>query len=167
MARKPKSEGTRVRLAFTGPSIDHDKLIAEASDRNEEDRLRASSAGESRSKIKAFLDETGMNGKALSWLRMILKTSDKDDGQAKAMDVIMSLEKGLPMIKSHIGGQGTAEMELEPAPASYAADFDVTDDPAPVIAAEITDAERDAAGALIDDDPVEPADDFLASDDAA
>lgn len=108
-----KSEGQTVRVAMNGPDIDHDQLIDFSVDRNEEDRKRASSAGESRSKIKDFLDETGMNGKALSWCRQILKTSDKDDGQAKAMDVILSLEKALPMVKAHVGGQGTADMDFE------------------------------------------------------
>jgi hypothetical protein len=105
---------------------------------------------------------------------MILKTADKDDGQAKAMDVIMSLEKGLPMIKSHIGGQGTADMELEPAQASYAADFDpqgdvtegMFDDELPP-PAFVTEPDFEDIDVLGEDEPVEPADDFLADVDAA
>ncbi|MDB6151497.1 MAG: hypothetical protein JWQ44_2945 [Chthoniobacter sp.] len=130
MARKPKKPTTAVRLAFTGPSVEHDQLIDHAIARNEEDRQRASSAGTSRSYIKMFLDETGVNGKALSWLRMVLKTADKDDGTSKAMDIIMSLEKCLPMVKQHVAGQGTAPMDfdpVEPAAPSYAADFDPLD----------------------------------------
>lgn len=135
MARKSK-DSTAVRLAFTGPTVEPDELIDQAIDRNEEDRKRASSAGESRSKIKAFLDQTGINGKALSWLRMILKTADKDDGTAKAMDVIMSLETCLPIIKDHVAGQGTTPMDfgvVKPAAPSYAQDFDPTDDSLPPV----------------------------------
>ena len=158
MARKPKKDSTSVRLAFTGPSIEADQLIDQAVERNEEDRLRASSAGLSRSKIKEFLEATGMNGKALSWLRMILKTASKDDGTAKAMDVIMSLEKALPMVKSHVAGQGTTPMDFEPAAASYATDFDpANDEMAPVLT---EDAAFDDWDAL--DEPGEPADDETA-----
>lgn len=112
-----KSEGQTVRVAMNGPDIEHDKLIDFSIDRNAEDRKRASSSGESRAKIKAFEDETGMNGKALSWCRQILKAADKDEGQAKAMDIILSLEKALPMVKSHVAGQGTVEMDFDSEPA--------------------------------------------------
>lgn len=108
-----KTEGKTVNVAFTGPAIEHDELIGFSAARNEEDRKRASSAGESRAKIKEFLEDTGMNGKALSWLRQILKTADKDDGQAKAMDIIMSLKKALPMIEAHVAGQGNMSFDLE------------------------------------------------------
>jgi hypothetical protein len=103
MARKKKSEGETVRIAFDGPELDHDKTIGEMEARNREDGERASSAGESRAAIKAFLDQSNMNPKAFSWLRMILKQNDKD--QAKAMDIIRSLEVALPMVKAHVSGQ--------------------------------------------------------------
>jgi hypothetical protein len=103
MARKKKSEGETVRIAFDGPELDHDKTIGEMEARNREDGKRASSAGESRAAIKAFLDQSNMNPKAFSWLRMILKQNDKD--QAKAMDIIRSLEVALPMVKQHVSGQ--------------------------------------------------------------
>ena len=112
------SEGMKVNVAFNGPKIDHDQFIGFAAERNGEDRKRASSAGASRAKIKEFLEETGMNGKALSWLRQILKTADKDDGQAKAMDIVMSLKKALPMVEAHVAGQGTAEMDFGDAPSA-------------------------------------------------
>lgn len=110
-----KSEGKTVSVAFKGPEIEHDKLIDFSVARNQEDRKRASSAGESRALIKGFLEETGMNGKALSWLRQILKIADKDDGQVKAMDIIMSLKKGLPMVEAHVAGQGNYSFELDAA----------------------------------------------------
>ena len=115
MARQKKSEGEEVRIAFDGPSIEHDTLIDQMGARNQEDAQRASSAGESRAEIKAFLEDTNMNPKAFSWLRMVLKQNDKD--QAKAMDIIRSLEVGLPMIKSHVSGQ-QGEMFPEDDPDS-------------------------------------------------
>lgn len=106
MARKKKTEGEEVRLSYDGPSIDHDSLIDEIEARNREDASRSSSAGESRQKIGEFLDETGMNSQAFSICRSILKKPDTQ----KAMDVILSLEKALPMVKAHVTGQGTPDM---------------------------------------------------------
>ena len=103
MARKKKSEGEEIRIAFDGPAVEHDDLISNIEARNREDTTRASSAGESRASIKAFLDETNMNPKAFSWCRVILKVADKD--QAKAMDMIRSMEVGLAMVKAHVSGQ--------------------------------------------------------------
>lgn len=98
-------EGKAVRQAMDGPDVEHDELIEFVSIRNREDKERASSSAESRQKIGVFIDETGLNGKALSWLRQIVKTRDKPSGQAKAMDIIRSLEYGLPMVKAEIAGQ--------------------------------------------------------------
>lgn len=136
-----KTEGKTVSVAFKGPEIEHDELIGFSAARNDEDRKRASSAGESRAKIKEFLDDTGMNGKALSWLRQILKTADKDDGQAKAMDVIMSLKKGLPMVEAHVAGQGNYSFDLDgpEAPAEPAEDDPAYDGDDPETAAESDD----------------------------
>lgn len=106
------TEGADVRLAYDGPDIDHDQLIGRAARHNMEDAERASSAAETRQDIGAFLESTGLNNKAYSVLRQIMKAGDKS--QDKAMDMIRSLEKGLPMVKSHIGGQTTIDMELEP-----------------------------------------------------
>ena len=103
MARKKKSEGEEIRIAFDGPTVEHDDLISNIEARNREDTTRASSAGESRAAIKEFLGETNMNPKAFSWCRVILKQNDKD--QAKAMDMIRSLEVGLAMVKAHVAGQ--------------------------------------------------------------
>jgi hypothetical protein len=123
MARKKKGEGETVRIAFDGPDLDHDKTIGEMEARNREDGKRASSAGESRAAIKAFLDDSNMNPKAFSWLRMILKQNDKD--QAKAMDIIRSLEVGLVMVKAHVSGQ-QGDLFTEPM-GSEADDFEPLD----------------------------------------
>lgn len=124
-------EGKAVRAAYDGPDLDHDKLIGQIEARNREDKERASSAGESRQKIGTFLDETAMNSKAFAWCRQILKTGDKADGQNKAMDIIRSLETALPMVKDHVGGQGTGEMDLDgpqdDEPAAEASDDDPQD----------------------------------------
>ena len=78
MARKKKSDGEEVRIAFDGPTVEHDDLISNIEARNREDATRASSAGESRAAIKEFLDDTNMHPKAFSWCRVILKVNDKD-----------------------------------------------------------------------------------------
>jgi len=103
-----QGEGAQVRHAMNGPDIEHDALIAFAAARNREDAKRASSAGESRQEIGTFLEETGMNGKALSWMRQVLKVADKDED--KARDIIRSLDKALPMIREHVTGQTTPDM---------------------------------------------------------
>jgi hypothetical protein len=117
MAREKKSEGEEVRIAFDGPTVEHDDLISNIEARNREDGERASYAGESRAAIKEFLDETNMNAKAFSWCRVILKQKDR----AKAMDMIRSLEVGLAMVKAHVSGQQgdlfpEADDPIEPEP---------------------------------------------------
>lgn len=110
------TDGADVRRAFDGPDIEHDQLIGRASRHNMEDSERASTAAETRSDIGQFVEATGVNNKAYAWLRQILKTGEKS--QDKAMDVIRSLEKCLPMVKSHIGGQTTIDMPLDQKPAA-------------------------------------------------
>lgn len=119
-----QSEGAAVRRAHDGPDIEHDKLLGFIEARNREDKDRASSAGESRQKIGTFLDESGMNGKALSWCRQIVKVSGKSDGQNKAMDIIRSLEAALPMVKNHVGGQQAEMFDGEPEPVEPVGDED-------------------------------------------
>ncbi len=128
MARPKKSEGTEVRHAITGPEIDHDKLIGKIDKWNDEDRARASTAAETRGEIGDFTERTGMNPKALSMLRTIKKAAMKDGGQAKAMDIIRSLEAGLPMVKADVAGQ-QSEMDLDAAPMTEA----IEPDEAPVL----------------------------------
>lgn len=114
------SEGAEVRRAFDGPQIEHDEFMDFAIKQNDADRKRASSAGESREQIKEFLDEHDLHSKAVSWMRVILKMNERDNGQAKAMDCIRSLKVLLAMVEHHVAGQGTAEMfpdPVEPAEA--------------------------------------------------
>lgn len=106
-------EGKETRLAYDGPDVEHDQLMAEIDRMSRGEHERASDASESAALTKTFLEDTGMNGQALSWLKSIVKKLPKKDGQAKAMDIIRSLKVGLPMVENHVGGQGTAEMDLE------------------------------------------------------
>ena len=109
-----KSEGQEVREAMDGPSLDHDALIDNMEARIAEEHARSSDSSESAAKVTEFLEDTGMNSQAFSWLKSILKKLPKKDGQHKAMDIIRSLKAGLPMIENHVAGQGTGEMQLEP-----------------------------------------------------
>lgn len=108
-----KNEGAEVRKAFDGPKVEHDDLIDQIQARAAEQHARSSDASESAAKVSAFIEKTGLNTQAFSWLSSILKKLPKKDGQGKAMDIIRSLEVGLPMVKAHVGGQGTGEMDLD------------------------------------------------------
>jgi len=108
-----KTEGQRVREAFDGPQLEHDQMINQFADRSAEEYARASDSSESSAKTTEFLNETGMNSQAFSWLKAIYKKLPKKDGQSKAMDVIRSLEAGLPLLKNHVQGQSTLEMNLD------------------------------------------------------
>ncbi|TNE62197.1 MAG: hypothetical protein EP341_00350 [Sphingomonadales bacterium] len=103
-------EGADVRRAMDGPDLEHDKLIDFIEARIREEHARGSDASESSAKTSDFVEATGVNSQALSWMKSIVKKLPKKDGQQKAMDIISSLEAGLPLIKSHVAGQGTAEM---------------------------------------------------------
>lgn len=115
---KAQSEGEQVRRAYDGPTLDHDKLIGHIGARIKEEHERSSDGSESAAKVSAFIEETGMNSQAYSWMKTIIKKLPKKDGQVKAMDVIRSIEAALPMIKAHVAGQSTAEMFPEEQPAA-------------------------------------------------
>jgi len=152
---KPKSVGAQVRSAMDGPTLDHDELIGQITDREREAYARRSDAAESGAKVKDFLEETDLNSKAYAVLAAILKLVEKKDGVAKAMDVIRSLEAGLPLIKNHIAGQGSAEMDLgEPEPEKPAAP--ITEDDV----AHFGDNDADDGDDADFDDPADDAGDF-------
>lgn len=160
------SEGKAVSAAYKGPDISHDQLIGKSEEFNREDGQRASSAGETRQKIGQLLDTTAMNGKAFSWLRQILKVNDKANGQEKAMDIIRSLEKCLPMVRDHVSGQGTKAMDLsepEAEPKKAAGKKKAPIEPATIPVEEAQDAETAEFNAEVDetlagDDTVTPFD---------
>lgn len=107
------AEGAQVRESYDGPTVEHDELIEQFEARIKEEGERSSDASESAAKANAFLEETGLNSQAYSWGKTILKKLKKKEGQHKAMDVIRSLKTILPMLETHVGGEGTAEMNLE------------------------------------------------------
>jgi len=86
-------------------TVSHDELIDQIHARSKEEYARQSDAGESGAKVNEFLEKTGMNGQAFGWLKSIMKKLPKKDGSVKALDIIRSLEIGLPMVKNHIQGQ--------------------------------------------------------------
>jgi len=134
--------------------IEHDTLLTEIIDRNREDTERASSAGESRAAIKDFLERTGMNSKAFSWCRAILKQKK----YSSRMDIIRSLEEALPMVKAHVVGQDFGPdlvdraQKPEPEPEPEPVDFADPEEPAPDYHqdAPATDEEADQFNAAVD-----------------
>jgi hypothetical protein len=159
-----KSEGTEVRHAMNGPDIEHDVLIGKIDKWNGEDRARASTAAETRGEIGEFTERTGLHPKALSFLRLIKKTAGKDGGQAKAMDIIRSIKKGLPMVEADVAGQadlpGLDEepVAVDPAPLgkpSYDPDADFAE------VGVVPATEGEVVG-FADDEIAEEADDFEA-----
>jgi hypothetical protein len=100
----------RQAVKATEPSVRFDQLIDFIAARNFDDSGAASIAAEARLATKEFLEETGLNSQALSWGRVILKKLHKDNGEAKALDVLRSLDLILPMIRAHVEGQGTVDM---------------------------------------------------------
>lgn len=143
-----ESEGAAVRRAMDGPELDHDELIGNIEARLAEEYERSSDASESGAKIKQFIEKTELNSKAYTWLKAILKVLEKKDGQAKAMDIIRSIEAGLPMVKNHVAGQGSMEMDLgDPDPVEIADDDDGIPPPGDDIEAE-TEGFEDAVADL-------------------
>lgn len=80
--------------------VDYDTLISDISDRNAEDSERAQSAGESRQKIKTFLDETGLHPKAYSFCRMVLKQKK----YATQSDILRSMKEAMPHVEAYVMG---------------------------------------------------------------
>lgn len=109
--------------------IEHDELLTQIIDRNREDSERASTAGSSRAAIKEFLETTGMNSKAFSWCRVILKAKK----YSQRMDIIRSLEEALPMVKAHVVGQdfGPDLVDRAQKPEPEPVDFADPEEPAP------------------------------------
>jgi len=108
------AKDTQIAEVTDEPKVNHDDLISQILARSDEEYARGSDAAESGALTKTFLEETGLNSQAFSWAKTIIKKIKKKDGQAKAMDVIRSMNAILPMLENHVLGQGTAEMDLEP-----------------------------------------------------
>lgn len=109
--------------------IDKDEVLQAMQNFNNEDSERASDAGESRQRIGEFLEETGINNKAFSHCRMVLRMK-KDD---KRQDWLRSMRALMPLMEEQIASIGTRDA------------FDVPD------SAKATAAERPVDGNLDDD----------------
>lgn len=97
-------------------AVEHDALLGLIGELTAKEYERASDAAESGAKLKEFIEETNLNSQAVNWCKSIVKKLPKKDGDIKAMDIIRSLEVCLPMVKSHVEGQSTNEMDLGPTP---------------------------------------------------
>jgi len=97
--------------------IDKVKVLQSMQDFNTEDSERASDAGESRQRIGEFLEETGINNKAFSHCRMILRMK-KDD---KRQDWLRSMRALMPLMEEQIAAIGTRDAFDVPPAAKAAA----------------------------------------------
>lgn len=102
-------------------NVDYDTFVDQISNRNREDSERAQSSGVSRAEIKEFLENTGLHPKAFSFMRMIMKQKKF----ATQMDILRSIDEGLPLIRAWIDGNhgqrdmldgGAVEMSDEQVP---------------------------------------------------
>lgn len=91
-------------------TLDHDALIGKITQWNMEDADRASGAGETRADIGQFIEDTGINNKALSQLRAGLRLKK----ESQRLDWLRSMEVGLEIVGAHIRGQSTADMFDDP-----------------------------------------------------
>lgn len=104
-------------------SIHQDKILTTMADIKSNERSRASEAGDDREKIGNLLELTGLNKKALSFVRSIDKMEPD-----KREDVLRSLHPLLDLLDKSWNGQNTADMfEGSAEPSRPAADdFDNT-----------------------------------------
>lgn len=88
--------------------LEHDQLMNFCESMAAKETEAASDAGKRRKEIGDFLEKTGVQSKALAQIRSAMKLKKEGD----RMDWLRSMEKMLPMVGSHIRGQGTMEMDL-------------------------------------------------------
>lgn len=88
--------------------LEHDQLMNFCESMAAKETEAASDAGTRRKEIGDFLEKTGLQSKALAQIRSAMKL--KKEGNR--LDWLRSMEKMLPMVGSHIRGQGTMEMDL-------------------------------------------------------
>lgn len=97
--------------------IDQDLVLSKMQGFNQEDGERASDAGKSRQEIGEFLQETGINNKAFSQCRTVLKM--KKDTQRQ--DWLRSMRALMPLMEEQIASSGTRDAFDVPAGAKAAA----------------------------------------------
>lgn len=101
-------------------AIHQDKLLRKLGEWKAEDATRASEVGEQRADIKDFLELTGWNKTALSWVRKLDKLDDE-----KRSDIIRSFDDLRSIMDNAWGGQSTPDMfEDGDKKAAPADDFD-------------------------------------------
>jgi hypothetical protein len=86
-------------------SIHQDKILTTMADIKSNERSRASEAGDDREEIGNLLELTGLNKKALSFVRSIDKMEPD-----KREDVLRSLHPLLDLMDKSWNGQNTADM---------------------------------------------------------
>lgn len=86
-------------------SAHHDKIINTFYRIGSREKERASDAGEDREEIGNLLELTGLNKKAVSFVRMLHKQE-----QDKRDDIIRSLRPLLELMEKHWDGQSTPDM---------------------------------------------------------
>lgn len=97
--------------------IDKTEVLQKMQDFNTEDSERSSDAGESRQRIGEFLEKTGINNKAFSQCRMVLRMK-KDD---KRQDWLRSMRALMPLMEEQIASIGTRDAFDVPEGAKAAA----------------------------------------------
>ena len=93
MAKSTKKKPAPVAVEA---EVDASQVIGAMREFNNEDSERASDAGESRQRIGAFLEQTKLNAKAFSHLRMGLRIKK----ESNRLDWLRSLKMMLPMIEA-------------------------------------------------------------------
>ena len=100
-------------------SVHHDKIVNTIEALKSNERNRASEAGEDREEIGNFLELTGLNKKAFSFVRSIDKLeADKRD------DVLRSLHPLLDLMDKRWNGQNTPDMFEDATDAPEEDSFD-------------------------------------------
>lgn len=116
-------------------AMHEDKLLRKIEEWKEGDAARASDAGEQREDIGQFIEFTGWNKKALSWIRALDKMdTDKRD------DVFRSFDDLRGIMEKRWNGQSTPDMFNESEPGEEPSE--------PV---EPFDPEKDDFNAALDD----------------
>lgn len=119
-----QTEGRAVREAHEGPTIDYDTFLNHHEAQKQHEDSSASTMGEARQARGIFLEDTGLNGKAVSAVRAGLKIKD----EAKQQAWLRSMKALLPIAEDHITGNTTqdwveaADGEIEEAAADFEAD---------------------------------------------
>jgi hypothetical protein len=142
-------------------TLDADKLHSNLQKWKNQDAKRASDAGETRQSIGQFVEDTGVNKKALSHIRQIDKMPEE-----KRADYLRSSDALMAEMRPHWDGQSTADMfdpehddaveppeEAEPEANDLAEDNVTAFDPE----AETAEFEAEVDGHYGDDTPDEAA----------